>query len=266
MVNRVRLVLGVVLLSITNWFLTGSPLPVDAGLRPWFWFGLSGLVGLTLGDSLLFQSFLEIGPRKAILVMSSWPIFSAIIALLFLGERLSLPEDAGIALTVAGIGWVVLEGGSTSTAQTHPHLMRGVLFALGGGFCQAIGIVLAKKGLDGRVSPLSGTLIRMIVATLGIWGAIILVKGVKNSIKDILDRKAFFYTTLGAITGPFLGVWMSLVAVQHAKVGIASALMALMPVMMLPLSRVFFKERLTRRSLLGTFASFAGVVILFIQT
>jgi drug/metabolite transporter (DMT)-like permease len=121
---------------------------------------------------------------------------------------------------------------------------------------------VARRGLDGAISPLSGTLIRMLVATLCLWIFTLAARRWKDGLAVVKDRKALVFTTAGAVTGPFLGVWLSLVAVQHAKVGVASALMALVPILILPLVRIVFHERVSPRALLGTLATIGGVILL----
>jgi drug/metabolite transporter (DMT)-like permease len=263
-VNRTRLVFAVLLLGLSHWAVFGSPLPLEASTLSWMWLGLSGLIGLTLGDSFLFQALVDLGPRKAMLIMASWPIFSSLMGFAFLGEKLSWLELAGVAATLAGIAWVVLERNSPSMARKE-RLGRGVAFAFGAAVCQAAGIVAAKEGLQGGLTSLAGTLIRMIVATAGILVVTLLMGGVRESLGKLKDRRALLFTTCGAVTGPFIGVWLSLFAVHHAKVGIASALMALVPVLLLPLMWLAFRERVSPRALWGTLAAFAGVVILLIE-
>jgi len=68
----------------------------------------------------------------------------------------------------------------------------------------------------------------------------------------------------GAITGPVTGVWLSLIAVQLTPVGIASTLIAMTPIFLLPISRLVFKERITIRAILGTLVAFAGTALLFL--
>ena len=70
--------------------------------------------------------------------------------------------------------------------------------------------------------------------------------------------------TVGAFMGPFLGVWLSLVAVQNAYVGIASTLMALPPVFLIPLSRWVFKEQITTGTILGTILAVTGAALIFL--
>ncbi len=68
---------------------------------------------------------------------------------------------------------------------------------------------------------------------------------------------------LGAVVGPFLGIWLSLVAVQNTRLGIASTLMALPPVLLIPLEFAAFRQRVSRRGIAGTVVALGGVALLF---
>jgi len=69
---------------------------------------------------------------------------------------------------------------------------------------------------------------------------------------------------LGALLGPVLGVSSSLLAIQHAEIGVASTLMALTPVIILPISYFVFKEKIGWQALLGTALAISGVAVLFL--
>ena len=86
-VNRIRLVLAVVFLSVTHFLLTGQWFPADVEPYRWGWLGLSGIIGLVIGDSMLFRAFVMIGPRLSMLLMSLVPIISAALAWVFLEEK-----------------------------------------------------------------------------------------------------------------------------------------------------------------------------------
>ena len=260
-VNSLRLLMAVLLLGASHALLLGGLVP-RAGAEAWLWLGASGLVGLTLGDTLLFQALVDLGPRKAMLVMSTWPIFSAILAFFFFGELLSAVELLGVVLTLLGIAWVILEKNAAGSGERQA---RGVLCAAGGAACQAAGLVLAKQGLASGLSPLPGTLIRMIVAAAGLWAVTLATGHAASAFSKLKDRRALIFTSAGAFTGPFLGVWMSLLAVSRTKVGVASALMALVPILLLPIVRVAFNERVSMRATLGTLLSFIGVLLLFLK-
>jgi drug/metabolite transporter (DMT)-like permease len=263
-VNRMRLILAVLLLSLTHWFLLGSLLPLGAEPQRWFWLGISGIVGLVLGDAFLFQAFVWIGPRLSMLMMSLAPVIAALVAWVFLGERLSLGQVGGILLTLSGIAWVVLERNG-SRANKDRNYGRGILFGLGAATGQALGLVLAKNGLYGDFSPISGNLIRMLAAASVLWLITIFQRQARQTFERINNnRGSLTFLSIGAITGPFLGVSLSLFAVQRSPVGIASTLMALPPVFLLPISYIFFKERFGWGAIAGTIVAMIGVALLFL--
>ncbi len=265
-VNRTRLVFAVIFLATTHWLVLGTPLPLDAAPERWFWLGLSGIVGLTLGDAFLFQSYVWVGPRLGMLMMSLAPVISTVLAWIFLGETLSPVQIAGIGLTIGGVAWVVLERGSAANGQPRDRSYTlGILAGLGAATGQALGLILAKKGLGGDFPALSGNLMRMLSATATMWLFTLLAGQAGPTLRRLnADRGAIRFITGGAIFGPFLGVWLSLVAIQLTQIGIASTLMALPPVLLLPISYFFFHEQITWRAVLGTVAAIVGVAILFL--
>jgi len=85
-----------------------------------------------------------------------------------------------------------------------------------------------------------------------------------STVKKLKDRKAALTMYGGAFFGPFLGVWLSLVAVQYAYIGIASTLMALPPIILIPLSRRVFKEKISLSAILGSIVAVVGVALIFL--
>lgn len=265
-VNRTRLIIALALLTTAHWLLLGSPFPTAVAERRWFWLGLSGVIGLVLGDALLFQAFVWIGPRLSMLFMSLAPIIASLLAWAFLSEALGPRQIAGIVITLTGVAWVVMEGrGRVSTGSVQREYTLGVLFGLGAATGQAVGLVTAKLGLAGDFSALSGTFIRMLAASLALWGHT-LVRGQSRATWDRLRAtpRAVLFILGGAFTGPFLGVTFSLVAVQRTAVGVASTLMALPPVFLLPIGYVVFKERFGWQAVVGTVVAIVGVATLFL--
>jgi drug/metabolite transporter (DMT)-like permease len=263
-VNQARLLLAVVFLSVTHLLLLGVLLPDQPGLYRWFWLGLSGVIGLVLGDGFLFQAFVLIGPRRSMLLMALVPIISILMAWLFLGETLSTTQIVAIGLTVGGIAWVVSEGEANGVQVDRRRYWLGILAGLGGALGQALGLVASKKGMVGGFSPLSATLMRMMVAAAVIWGFALLRGRAGQSMRALADRQASLAILGGAIAGPFLGVWLSLIAVSLTEVGIAATLMALTPIFLLLPSQWIFKERISLQSVVGTAVAIVGVAIIFL--
>ncbi len=108
LVNAVRIALAIVLLGVTHRFLQGVWIP-DAVSRQVVLLGLSGILGLTIGDQALFVSFMDIGPRLAVLIMTTSPLIAAVLGWLVLGESLGWLACVGIMVTLGGVAWVVLE-------------------------------------------------------------------------------------------------------------------------------------------------------------
>ncbi len=267
MLNRIRLVFAILLLILAHLVLS-IPLPFDASLDRWFWFGLSGIIGLALGDTFLFQSYRYISPRLTMLLMALAPILAAVVAWAFMGEQLSFYQVIGILITLAGIAWVIAEKNG-QTDHSHPVKRRdfwlGVLCGLGAATGQALGLITAKMGAGGGFPALSGTLIRMIGAGALIWLFAIFTGQAGATVRLALERRQVLWLViLGALVGPTLGVTFSLVAIQNTEIGIASTLMALPPVILLPISYFFFKERFGWQAVAGTLLAMVGVSILFL--
>jgi drug/metabolite transporter (DMT)-like permease len=76
-------------------------------------------------------------------------------------------------------------------------------------------------------------------------------------------RRAWLPIAGGAFFGPFLGVWLSLVAARLTDVGIAATIMATTPVLVIPILMLTERYRPTVRALVGTAVTVAGVALLF---
>jgi drug/metabolite transporter (DMT)-like permease len=262
--NQVRLTFALIYLVIINLVFFREPLPFSAESSRWLWLGLSGIIGLSLGDAFLFQALVSIGPRLGTLLLSLAPIFGSIIAWVFFGEVLDILQITGIVLALTGIAWVVLSHEEPPNTP-RGHTRRGVLFGVLAGLGQAVGLVLSKQGMFGDFSPFQANAIRMLAAVIFIWGWALFDRKVSATFTALREKSRVLpLLVLGALVGPLLGVSASLLAVQHAEIGVASTLMALPPVIILPISYFVFKEKVGWQAIVGTLLAIAGVAILFL--
>jgi drug/metabolite transporter (DMT)-like permease len=140
-----------------------------------------------------------------------------------------------------------------------------VIFGVLGGLGQALGLVLSKQGMAGEFSPFQANAIRMLAAAVFIWLWAAIEGQTGGTIEAIRKQpKVLWLIALGALVGPVLGVSASLLAVQHAEVGVASTLMALPPVIVLPISYFVFKEKVGWQAIAGTLLAIVGVAVLFL--
>ncbi len=264
-VNLIRLLFAFVMFSIYMGARTGWFLPLHASPHAWFWLSLSGIVGFALGDLFLFQAFVEIGSRISMLIMASVPILTALIGWFFLGETMTRWDLIGMFVTICGISLVVLERNPENDRSLRlKHSLRGILLACGGAAGQAIGLVLSKYGMEGHFDPFAATQIRVISGILGFGLILTVYRRWGRFRQSITNRSALIPVSLGSFFGPFLGVSLSLLAVQYTTTGVASTLIAIVPVLIIPPAIIIYKERVTVKEILGAIITICGVVFFFI--
>lgn len=262
-VNVLRLVFGLMFLSIFTFINRGIILPSDASKENWIWLSLSGLAGLVFGDLFLFKSYTIIGSRFSMLIMTMVPPITAFFSFIIIGERLTLFHYLGMTLTFSGITMAVF-----SRKEKHEKLSlklspKGILYAFGGAVGQALGLVLSKFGLK-DYDPFAATQIRIIAGIAGYVVLITMLSRWKNIFSATRNKEGMLLTTLGAFFGPFLGVSFSLIAVKYTETGIASTIMALVPVFIILPAVVLFKQKVTFSEILGAVASVGGVALFFL--
>jgi len=257
--NLVRLALAFALLTGLAAATRGVALPFDATPRTWAYLIVSGWIGFVFGDLCLFRALADISARLTMLIQTTAPIFAALLGWLVLGERLPVAAIGGLALVVAGVAWAIAartRGGGPRSA----HLVRGVVLALGGALGQAGGLVLSKRGLDGY-SAVSGTQIRALAAIVGFAIVVTAARAWPRVAAALRDRRAMQLTATGALLGPCIGVSLSLYAVAHAPAGVAAALMAMPPILVLPVARAR-GEHVGVAGLVGAVVAVAGVALI----
>jgi drug/metabolite transporter (DMT)-like permease len=265
--NKIRVLFAVILLGVTLLITTGQIFPNNAGGASYFYLIASGIIGLAIGDFFLFSGYVIIGIRLTLLIFSISPIMAAILAYFILGETLGATALIGIIMTIGGIAWVTAERNvDNSNVRTKGgSKLIGILCAIGGAIGQAVGLVLAKAGMADGITPLSATFVRMISAALALWMIGAIRGDLKEAAEKFRNRRAMLLALGGSICGPFLGVWMSLVSVKYASAGVAAAIMSIIPVIVIPLVIIFYKEKVSIRALLGAAIAVGGVVILFLR-
>ena len=261
-VNLIRLSVGLVFLSAYCGLSRGMALPLDATGHAWLWLSLSGVIGFAVGDICLLRAFAVIGARISMLIMASVPPMTALIGWTLLGETLSMRSSLGMAMTVGGIILVVMERDRGKEGKLS-HSVAGVLLAFGGALGQAVGLVLSKYGM-GAYSAFASTQIRIFAGVAGLFFVFAVTWGWKSLGAALRDRRTVVLSSTGGFLSATLGVSFSLLAVQHTTTGVASTIMSIVPVLIIPPAVVLFKERVTAREVAGAVIAVAGVALLFL--
>ncbi len=262
-VNILRLGIGFVFLSILTLIRRHLLLPTDASTENWFWLTLSGLIGFVFGDLFLFKSYTIIGARFSMLMMTLVPPITAFFGWIILGERLTLLNFAGMTLTFSGIAMAIFSRSGDGEKLKLKLAPVGILFAFGGALGQALGLVLSKFGMTGY-DPFAATQIRIIAGIAGFAILVTIMRRWKNVRAAARDTEGMKALTLGAFFGPFLGVSFSLLSVKFTKTGIASTIMALVPVFILVPTILMYKQKVTIPEIIGSVISVCGVALFFV--
>ncbi len=274
--NLVRMILSLLMLSLLLWAVTGTPYPLFADAKAWFWLALSGLAGYVFGDYCLFNSYIIFGSKYGQLFMTLAPPIAGITGWLFLGEAMRWTAWIAMLVTLSGIAFSIMVKQGNTVKMKLP--LKGILFGIGAGLGQGVGLVLSKIGLEHyamslpedapqsvvRLMPFAGTYIRALAGLVGFSFILFCRKEMGQVRKGFYNKKGMTYATLTTFFGPFVGVSLSLMAVQYTHAGIASTLMALTPVLIILPYSLIHKQKVSLRELIGTIITLTGVAMFFL--
>ena len=274
--NLIRMILSLIMLAVLLWVVTGIPFPVYASGQAWFWLALSGIVGYVFGDYCLFNSYIIFGSKYGQLFMTLAPPIAGITGWMFLGEEMRPTSWLAMLVTLSGIAFsIMVKSGDTIKIKLP---LKGILFGIGAGLGQGVGLVLSKIGLNyyaesippsapesiTTLMPFAGTYIRALAGLVGFALLLALRKELHLVGKGFRDRKGITYATLTTFFGPFIGVSLSLMAVRYTQAGIASTLMALTPVLIIVPYCLIHKQKISLREVAGTLITLSGVAMFFL--
>lgn len=256
--NAIRITIALGLIAAAHAVFYGG-LWIDLSRDQLLLLSVSGLIGLVLGDFFYFRALMLVGPKRGALMMTLWPAIAAAVAWLWLGETVGPWALAGMSVTLLGIAGSIAGRRKPVEPESRGRLALGLFFGALAALGQALGFVMAKKGMT-RGDELFGSMVRMAAAALAVWP--MAVMGRAKLGEALRNRAAIGFAAGGAFTGPFLGVWLSLYAVMHSTLGISSTIMATTPVLLIPLAAIFRRERPTALEIAGAVVAVAGVALL----
>jgi drug/metabolite transporter (DMT)-like permease len=233
----------------------------NISLSPTLWLSLSGVLGIGLGDTAYFAALNSLGARRTLLLETLSPPLGALLALMFIGERLTALAWCGILLTVLGIIWVI---GERTPASFSHHTSIGIIWGILAAIAQAGGAVISRFALlQSDISPLASTLIRLVAGNCIVLLLLLLPWGRRQpQIQRKLSPKSLAAIAIAATGSTYLGIWLQQTSLKFAPTGIAQTLLATSPIFILPIV-AFMGEIISIRAILGVLLSLAGIGLLF---
>ena len=262
--NRLRLFfVSLMLISYTFYIDTWSTINNDF----LFVILLSGIIGIFLGDTLLFIALQKIGPRRNNILFSLAAPFTVILNIIFLNEIMSLVNLIGCIIVFFGVVIAIAYGNSRDKNHrwelVEGNLYLGVIFGIGAALCQAIGLVMMKPILNMGADPIASASLRTLISCIFLAFTFFLNYEIFNT-KTSLNLKIIGQSILSGFLGMALGMSLLLIALQHADAGIVATLSSTSPIMILFLIWVVTKKIPTTGAWIGTVLAIIGSVLIFI--
>lgn len=161
----VTLLVNVVVLVLVAFMLSDPVGQLTA--RAILWFAGAGSVGTMLGRSMHFEGIKRVGANRAEPVKSTQPLHATIIAVVVLGEVVSVHHVVTLVAVVAGIAIITHEHGRLN-ADSADSGYAGLAFPFAAAFFYGLEPTLAKLGFVEGASAFTGLLVKSVVALLGI--------------------------------------------------------------------------------------------------
>ncbi len=251
------------LLLMTRFLLAGLIMLALAALKPGeikltkrdlFAFTVIGIANNAMYLGLGYVGLRTVSAGLGTLVVSANPVLTAVLAAVFLSERLTLQKVIGLVLGVGGVGFIVVHRLSTGSGQDSA---TGLVFT----FCALLSIV-AGTILYKKLAPQGGMLIGNAVQNLA--GGLMLIPFAFSfeSVSEIVPTWRLlislgYLTLLGSIVGYLL--WQHLIRVMGATA--ASSYHFLMPPLGVLFGWLLIGEHVSLHDVLGIVPVALGIYL-----
>jgi len=261
--TQLNLVKGIVacpLLLIAGWF-TGQLLTLEANPATYLLLA-SGVIGITLGDTLYFSALRRLGPWHTMLLEYLAPPFAALLAWVLLAQGMRLQEVVAAAIIILGIVVVISE--KPAAAKRVELSSSGIAAGVGAALCQALGLVMSFHALqEFNMNPLNAALLRLLAGTLALTIALLILKpSLLASTRAALRHTSLPWLLVAIVMGTFLAIWLQQTAIAYINPGLAQTLLATAPLWLIPIQWLR-GQPLSLRSILGALVAVAGIALLF---
>ncbi len=271
-VNILRLgMAGAMLVLIAAGYLIGkgSCTAVSVPAAAFLWLTLSGIAGLVLGDTLYIRALTSLGPRRTTQMITLAPIVPVAIAWIFIGERLTWPILAGIAMIIGGITYTAAHEGDREGTNTEPgnFSLKGIFIAIGGTLFHGSGAVMARQAFLSapEIDPILATAVRVVSSAIILCVFAACTGGLFKAVKQLQAPPVLLRVTMGALSGPVIGMVFYVSAFKYAAAGIVTTLSGLSPILILPIIAIRYRVKIRREALVGTILAIAGVAVMVLM-
>jgi drug/metabolite transporter (DMT)-like permease len=228
--------------------------PVPRGARSWALVALVGLGATSLGFLGMFHAAEFVSPGLATVIANMQPLLAAVLAHVFLRERLTALGKTGLMAGFAGIGAIAWPGLVDGDIQGYTLGIAYVVLAATG---VSIGNIAIKR-LTGQVDAVMAMGFQLLIGAAPLALLSILTEDVSS-----LTWSADFTLVLVvlAVFGSSLAFWLWFAALEQVELNRANAFTFLVPIFGLGIGAALFEERLAWIQVTGVLLVLAGIVL-----
>jgi drug/metabolite transporter (DMT)-like permease len=219
---------------------------------------VSGLLGITLGDTFFFMALNDLGAHALVVLSLLGQVLTVLFAIAFLGERPTPGAISGMVLITLGIAVVLFAKIGDSS---HKSSVKGLWLGLLAVLCMSAGTIVTKLGIS-TVSAENATFIRMLSGTLGLVAFALAGGRLGTWLRPLAKRSTLGGIGVAVIIASFGGFWLSHVALKHLDVAIAVTLNSTEPLFVIPIAALLMAERVRLVPVIGSLLAFAGIAVL----
>lgn len=222
---------------------------------------LSGILGISIGDSLYYASLNRLSPMVFSLIMFIGPdLFSGLFGIIFLKEFPAVVVWLGIFLTLCGLAFFLFPV-KNKDSKSGGNSVSGIIFALLSLICTAYSMVMIKPILN-ETPIITVTMYRMFFSALALIFFVLFTNKIETYKKPLSDKKycAKLVLTIALVT--FGGFYFSLAALKYCALVVTSAITSLGPLFVFLFMVIFYKHKPKKREYFGVLFTLLGIIFI----
>ena len=231
----------------------------DLSIRDFCYLALSGIIGISIGDTLFFRSLQDLGAKVQVLYFMLGQVVTMLLSFLLLGEVLSIEEYIGATILLMGIIVVTI-----GKQEDHPNKVRGIIGGFASILCFSLSSIMVKVSIADVGVP-TATFWRMFFSTVSIMFIGFTSQRFKSWYTPLKQTRTLMLFLLNVVVITYGGFLLSMMAIKHITVSLASVLSATEPVFVLILAFLINHERVSKRELIGATITIAGLLMIILN-
>ncbi|MCK4762806.1 MAG: DMT family transporter [Candidatus Aminicenantes bacterium] len=259
--NLYKTVVAAVLLLPVFWITGEALIPANVTGNDWLIIAASGVLGITVADSLFFKCLNLMGAGLAAIVESMYSPMVMALSWMFLFNSLTVRQVVGAMLVIAAVLVASLKV-NTAAVPTR-NIVLGMLAGVGAMFFMGVGIILMKPVLA-KTSVFWVSEVRLLAALITLLILILADKNRRQMLESLWQRRNWSHAFPGSILGTVLSMTFWVAAFKLTDVNSAAILNQTNTIFIVILASLWLKEPFTFRRVLAAILAFVGSALVLV--